>query len=489
MRAVVTFFIAAGVLVGGASTAIAGSPTVKELLAAQDELYARACEDRAGDGHCADVNPVRAALWHDYVGRAQTLRPLLTAGSMERADLELRTGFALRALDLLDPALAMLEEAVGDYGGVAGAPGREGLESALAFIRGVHLKRFDFERVAQTEERIAAAGRLAPAARTNAARNAVLLYVALDRPTDAARVRATVAGLASRDEALTLDWVIASTDWNAWRSNAPDEGANHARRVRALAAMQLFVRQFEHRPGAERPVLEALWRIAELRTPDGARRDALLPIVQAAKAIDGTRPDDDQRRAWGAQAQWELLDGEIARDFDGKPERSANTTVAQFFGQVAPAPLRSAPLTAYGTLHDLLSETRSYELRIGALDTLRWPSGGALYHARCGDLRDQLWRAIQLQPPTAFSMSDAIATDAMLDYRWALDWARAKQEPLPAHAAIRLRYLEWRLPAVAGALPLGLAPRPADEQAFSALVVTRASALAAPAVAAPAPVP
>ena len=47
MRAIATLSLVAGLLLGGTSTALAGAPSVAELLAAQDELYARACDDRA----------------------------------------------------------------------------------------------------------------------------------------------------------------------------------------------------------------------------------------------------------------------------------------------------------------------------------------------------------------------------------------------------------------------------------------------------------
>ncbi|MFT3772184.1 MAG: hypothetical protein QM820_42820 [Minicystis sp.] len=209
-------------------------------------------------------------------------------------------------------------------------------EDALA---SAEVLSFDYGGAAVTFDEIAGNGRFEANARREAARNAVILHLALDQREAAGaaqRVHRSLSPAPAESASLAADVVRAALA--RWDEHAPDVGSNRAARLAALAEATRFFATHERVPGAEAAVVRAAHAAAKLRR---AGRDPEAPawcrkVVRAferyraaAKIVDGrsealTSPEAEL----AAECAHAAIDTAIRADLGDGPRRYAGSAAA-----------------------------------------------------------------------------------------------------------------------------------------------------------------
>src|SRR5262249_18432951 len=113
------------------------------------------------------------------------------------------------------------------------------LKQAYDALSAAYVLFFNYRTAAETYDTISRNTRFDEAPRRDAARNAVLLYANVGDRDKMLSSRQTFMGLKPPPEQKAdIDYLVASADLKTWDENGPDEGANRAERLKAIAAME-----------------------------------------------------------------------------------------------------------------------------------------------------------------------------------------------------------------------------------------------------------
>lgn len=186
---------------------------------------------------------------------------------------------------------------------------------------------FNYQKAADTYEKVAQITRFAEDKRKTAAKNAMILFNANGQRDRMLSMYKIVTSLRpSAEEKANYDYLVASFDYQQWNPNGGDGGSNRASRQNAELAMSQFYAANKGNPAAAKYALEAAWRVAKMKKSAGDTAyhtwfsntktawDFLNAHANTTK--DGKESDLPPYTDYGAEAEYTLLDEEIHEKFD-----------------------------------------------------------------------------------------------------------------------------------------------------------------------------
>ncbi len=261
------------------------------------------------------------------------------------------------------------------------------LKLAYDALASANVLFFDYPKAASTFDTIAGVQHFAPAARQEAAQQALSLYASLGDKAGMRRTHTALVGLgpdaATRAEA---DFVLAGAPLKRWDQFSPNTGANARARAEAESAMSAYYRQNADNLAAAPYVVEAAYWVAKMRQADGSGdsvwwQRAMNAFAQhkatAPRAADGSSSALGGRvAAMAAEGAYIMLDRQLAQAFDydagyhhfkGTPQevltayRAAASDAKQWFDRLqrvvddyAAPEWATAAVARQGTLYDSL---------------------------------------------------------------------------------------------------------------------------------------
>ncbi|CAN5388895.1 hypothetical protein BH09MYX1_BH09MYX1_19910 [soil metagenome] len=201
---------------------------------------------------------------------------------------------------------------------------------------------FNYTKAAETYEKLATNVRFENAKRKEAAKNAMILYNAIgQREKMLAMYKIVVALGPTADEKANYDYIVASYDYQQWNPEGADTGSNQSSRKSSILALQGFYAANKGNGAAAKYVLEAAYRVAHMKkvASDPSARDWFKNTVAAWDAYKARNAEDAKKLPfadYGAEADFTLIDEEIAQKFDPLPSGYVKLHASDIVGNSDP---------------------------------------------------------------------------------------------------------------------------------------------------------
>lgn len=325
------------------------------------------------------------------------------------------------------------------------------LDWSLDDLATLYSASLQFLQSAEVYETIVKNPRLSRAKRIAATKSAFFLFTSLGLPARAVYAHQMAVFLGPESvERAELDAFEAGREFTLWRATEPDDGENKRHRLAAEAELSTYYTKHRAVPEAAKYVLEAAWRIAELKKAVGDRTRAewLTKVVDAWKFLEAERREDSSSAPYvdyGAMAAYELMDTRIRGTFDGRRAQCVGKTPLQLFGVFNAKGLR----VQGGFYADLVQDADALEVELSQIvQTYASTPAVALAVARQGTLFDEAWVCLDLSGvtlPEKDREMDAMVQFAIQHYARALDFGADPRMPAMSHAGIRLSYFRGKI--------------------------------------------
>jgi tetratricopeptide (TPR) repeat protein len=129
---------------------------------------------------------------------------------------------------------------------------------------------FNYQRAAETYEKIGSISRFDEKRRKDAAKNAMILYANMGQRDKAASNYRTLLSLhPSGDEKANADFLVADYDYKQWNAKGADSGSNRQSRAAAEGALQGFYGTNRNNPPAAKFALEAAYEVFKMKKTVG----------------------------------------------------------------------------------------------------------------------------------------------------------------------------------------------------------------------------
>jgi len=125
---------------------------------------------------------------------------------------------------------------------------------------------FNYQRAAETYEKVASSERFDEAKRKVASRNAMILYANMgQREKMLAEYKIVLKLNPTAEEKANADYLVADYDHKQWNSQSGDTGANKQTRIAAEASLERFVSANKSTTAASKFVVEASYFVAKMK--------------------------------------------------------------------------------------------------------------------------------------------------------------------------------------------------------------------------------
>jgi tetratricopeptide (TPR) repeat protein len=186
---------------------------------------------------------------------------------------------------------------------------------------------FNYQRAAETYEKIGSISRFDETKRKDAAKNAMILYANMgQRDKASANYRTLVSLHPSSDEKANADFLVADYDYKQWNSKGADNGSNRQSRQSADGTLQGFYNANRNNSAASKYALEAAYEIFKMKKTvgDPAYRAAAKTTIAAWESFKLHAPTKEGKSLalsppfsdYGAQAEYAIDDDDIHAAYD-----------------------------------------------------------------------------------------------------------------------------------------------------------------------------
>ncbi len=187
---------------------------------------------------------------------------------------------------------------------------------------------FNYQRAAETYEKIASNGRFDDKKRKDAAKNAMVLYANIGQRDKATANYHTFMSLhPSSDEKANADFLVADYDYKQWNPQGADTGSNRQARLAAEGSERQFYNANRNNTAAAKYSLMAAYEIFHMKRVAGeGSRDSAKTTIAAweyfrvhAGTVNGKNEALQPPFAdYGAEAEYSILDDEIHQKYDAE---------------------------------------------------------------------------------------------------------------------------------------------------------------------------
>lgn len=201
------------------------------------------------------------------------------------------------------------------------------LKQAYDALSAAYVLFFNYRTAAETYDTISRNTRFEEAPRRDAARNAVLLYANVGDRDKMLSSRQTFFTLKPpAEQKADIDYLVASADLKTWDEHGPDEGANRAERLKAIAAMENYYTLNKNNTAASAYVVQAAYHAAKMLKAgrDGKAAEWCKNTTGAFDKFKGSAGTvDGHNKALGslqadmaAECAYTAIDERIKAEFD-----------------------------------------------------------------------------------------------------------------------------------------------------------------------------
>ncbi len=272
---------------------------------------------------------------------------------------------------------------------------------------------FNYQRAAETYEKVSGNERFAEAKRREAARNAMILYANMgQRDKMMAEYRKLAKLNPTADDRASADYLVASYDFKQWQPTAPDSGQNRTTRGQAEGALMTYYTQNRNAPGAGRYLVEAAYQVGRMKRVgnEGDYRTWFKSTVAAWENYRTKAPVKDGRSEaqqppyvdYAAEAEFAVLDEEIKDRFDVPEKHKYTGSVSDILGVTNP----QGQITKKGKYLLNAEDADKYDKQLEAIvkkyESLEWvPTAIARQGTIWDTLRSGLYAVVKVELFTA----------------------------------------------------------------------------------------
>ncbi len=316
--------------------------------------------------------PERDKLWREAGGLYEAALSAAPARD-EAPEAAMNAAYAYKQLGDFNKAIELYNKFITEYGSDARLAGLQNgdakakvapnpkkyaerlqyLNDAYDALGTTYYSFFNYQRAAETYEKVAGNQRFSEDKRKTAAKNAIVIYAAMGQRDKAQAADRLINQLhPTPDEKLAADYQLADYDYKQWDPHAGDSGANRQSRIAALDALTHFYTQNRHNTAAGKYTTEAAYQIGKMKKQGGdadyrswykttilawedfkahAKVDAkgkneatLPPFVDYAAECEYALVDEDIHAKWDTAPDRKTYSGaidEILGKFDDKGQR------------------------------------------------------------------------------------------------------------------------------------------------------------------------
>jgi outer membrane protein assembly factor BamD (BamD/ComL family) len=221
------------------------------------------------------------------------------------------------------------------------------LNDAYDALGSTYYSFFNYQRAAETYEKVAANERFDGEKRKVAAKNAMVIYASMaQREKMTAQYRVFNSLKPSIEEKANADYLLATYDYKQWNAKSGDTGQNRQTRVAADAMLSDFYQKNSSNTAASKYDVEATYFIAKMRKSAGEDYTKWLKSTIAAwDRFKSTAPPNKEGRSpaldapyvdYVAEAEFTLLDEEIHAKYDTDAKHKYEGAVSDVVGKIDP---------------------------------------------------------------------------------------------------------------------------------------------------------
>ncbi len=281
---------------------------------------------------------------------------------------------------------------------------------------------FNYQRAAETNEKIAGNERFDAKKRRDAARNAMILYSNMgqrDKMIAEQRIFAKLDPPAN--ERADADYLVASFDYKQWQPTAADSGQNRTTRQQAESSLTAYYQKNRGNADAAKFVVEAAYGVGKMKRASGQTdwRNWFKNTITAWENYRAKAPVKDGRSEaqlppyvdYAAEADYTLLAEQIDDQFD-KPDKHKYTgTVADILGTSD----ANGKITKPGKYQNNAKDAEKWDLALDKIaktyESLEWvPTAIARQGAVYDTLRTGLYNTVKV---TYFTKQEEKLLDTM----------------------------------------------------------------------------
>lgn len=311
----------------------------------QEAAYTKAAE-KFKAAQAASPGPEKNKLWREAAGMYEAALNAAPARD-EAPEAVLNGAYAYKQVGESNKAIELYNRFIAEYGSEAlltklqkGDPKTKAaanpkkyeervkyLGEAYDALSTTYYGFFNYQRAAETYDKIASNERFDEKRRRDASRNAILLYASMGQRAkmqDQARIYGKLKPNA--EEKADVDFLLADYDYKQWNPQGADAGGNRDIRRAAEQAHMQFYNANRNNGAAAKYALESAWKVAKMKKVGGdpQYRAWLKSTITAWQAYDRVaKMRDGQKESqlapaadYGAEADFTLVDEEAREKFD-----------------------------------------------------------------------------------------------------------------------------------------------------------------------------
>jgi tetratricopeptide (TPR) repeat protein len=287
----------------------------------QEAAYAKA-RDKFKEAQGMQPGPERDKAWREAAGLFEAALQA-APGRDEAPEGAMNAAYAYKQVGDFSKAIDMYNKFITEYGSedklnglqkgdakakVAADPKKyqerlKYLGDAYDALATTYFSFFNYQRAAETQEKISGNTRFDEKTRKQSAQTAMDLYNALgQREKMLAQYKLLTSLHPTADEQSKADYAVADYDFKQWSPQGGDAGQNRQARLAAEQSLMAFYQKNRSKPAAAKYSLEAAYQIAKMKQKVG----------------------DPQYHTWFKSTinAWEFLDKGNAQTKDGKGKES-----------------------------------------------------------------------------------------------------------------------------------------------------------------------
>ena len=418
------------------------NPTIQEagFLRAREQ-FEKACGAKLGQKCINPDAPEKRDTWRK-AGELYESALAAAPGRDEAPEAAMNAAYAYKQIGEYNKAISLYNLFISDYGSDArlnalqkGDPKTKTaadpkkyterigfLGEAYSALGETYYSFFNYQRAAETYDKIASNERFPEQKRRDNAKNAMILYANLgQRDKMMAAYRILVKTNPTTDDKASADYTVASYDYKQWSPTAGDTGQNRQTRFGAEAALTSYYQTQRAAPGAAKYVVEAAWAIAKMKKSGGdtGYRGWFKSTVAAWDNYRAKAPVKDNKSEaqlspyvdYAAEAEFSGLDEAITASFDDPAKHKYAPNVNDIFGEVEVdaktkkpvlGPDGKAKLKKKGKYQANAAEAEKWDLALDAMikkyESLEWvPTAIARQGAIYDTLRSGLYNMVKVE--------------------------------------------------------------------------------------------
>jgi tetratricopeptide (TPR) repeat protein len=312
----------------------------------QEAAFAKAAE-KLKEAKAAPPGPARDKLWRETAGLYEAA--LLAAPDRQEApEGAMNAAFAYKQVGDFSKAIDMYNKFITSYGSedrlttlqkgnpkTKAAPDLKAYDERVKYLSDAYqalsttyYSFFNYQRAAETSEKISTNARFDEKTRKDAASTAMGLYNALgQRDKMLAQYKILTSLHPDADEQAKADYDVADYDFHQWNPTGGDAGQNRQVRTAAEQSLMAFYAKQHTKSAAAKYALESAYQIAKMKksVADPGYHEWLKSTINEWEFYDrGATTGKDGRKAsqnppyvdYPAEAEFTLLDEDIHEKYD-----------------------------------------------------------------------------------------------------------------------------------------------------------------------------